>query len=43
MLEFHEFVDGNKLKDDLLSVMKKIDLIIINDGEVRMLAQDDKI
>ena len=30
-------------KDDLLSVMKKVDLVIINDGEVRMLANDDKL
>ena len=30
-------------KDDLLSVMKRVDLIIINDGEVRMLAQDDNL
>lgn len=29
--------------DDLLSVMKKVDLIIINDGEVRMLANDDNL
>ena len=27
-------------KEDLLSVMKRVDLIIINDGEVRMLAED---
>ena len=30
-------------KEDLLSVMKRVDLIIINDGEVRMLAQDDNL
>lgn len=30
-------------KDDLLAVMKSVDLIIINDGEVRMLAQDDNL
>ena len=30
-------------KDELLSVMKKVDLIIINDGEVRMLADDDNL
>ena len=30
-------------KDDLLSVMKKVDLVIINDGEVRMLANDDNL
>jgi len=30
-------------KDDLLSVMKSVDLIIINDGEVRMLAEDDNL
>ena len=30
-------------KDDLLSVMKRVELIIINDGEVRMLAQDDNL
>ncbi len=28
-------------KEDLLEVMKRVDLIIINDGEVKMLAQDD--
>jgi len=27
--------------DDLLSVMKRVDLIIINDGEVKMIANDD--
>ena len=27
----------------LLSVMKSVDLIIINDGEVRMLTQDDNL
>ena len=30
-------------KQDLLSVMKRVDLIIINDGEVRMLAEDDNL
>ena len=30
-------------KEDLLSVMKNVDLIIINDGEVRMLAEDDNL
>ena len=30
-------------KDELLSVMKKVDLVIINDGEVRMLADDDNL
>ena len=30
-------------KDDLLAVMLSVDLIIINDGEVRMLAQDDNL
>ena len=30
-------------KDDLLAVMQSVDLIIINDGEVRMLAQDDNL
>ena len=30
-------------KEDLLSVMKSVDLIIINDGEVRMLAEDDNL
>ena len=30
-------------KDDLLSVMKSVDLIIINEGEVRMLTQDDNL
>ena len=30
-------------KQDLLSVMKSVDLIIINDGEVRMLAEDDNL
>ena len=30
-------------RDDLLSVMKSVDLIIINDGEVRMLADDDNL
>ena len=30
-------------KEDLLSVMKRVDLIIINDGEVRMLAEDDNL
>tara|TARA_Y100000766_G_scaffold196003_1_gene168523 strand:- start:472 stop:1380 length:909 start_codon:yes stop_codon:yes gene_type:complete len=30
-------------KDDLLEVMQSVDLIIINDGEVRMLAQDDNL
>ena len=30
-------------KDDLLSVMKKVDLVIINDGEVRLLADDDNL
>ena len=30
-------------KDDLLSVMRKVDLVIINDGEVRMLANDDNL
>ena len=28
-------------KDDLMKVMKKVDLIIINDGEVKMLAEDE--
>ena len=28
-------------KEDLLNVMKKVDLIIINDGEVKMLAEDE--
>ena len=28
-------------KDDLLDVMKRVDLIIINDGEVKMLAEDE--
>jgi sugar/nucleoside kinase (ribokinase family) len=27
--------------DDLMSVMKRVDLIIINDGEVKMIAEDD--
>tara|TARA_B100001564_G_scaffold167782_1_gene140916 strand:+ start:6168 stop:7088 length:921 start_codon:yes stop_codon:yes gene_type:complete len=27
--------------DDLLEVMKRVDLIIINDGEVKMIAEDD--
>ncbi len=30
-------------RDDLLSVMRRVDLIIINDGEVKMLADDDNI
>jgi len=30
-------------KEDLLSVMERVDLIIINDGEVRMLAEDDNL
>ena len=30
-------------RDDLLSVMRKVDLIIINDGEVRMLTGDDNL
>ena len=30
-------------REDLLSVMKSVDLIIINDGEVRMLAEDDNL
>ena len=30
-------------RDDLLAVMKSVDLIIINDGEVRMLAEDDNL
>tara|TARA_Y200000002_G_scaffold378148_1_gene384968 strand:+ start:1489 stop:2409 length:921 start_codon:yes stop_codon:yes gene_type:complete len=30
-------------RDDLLSVMKSVDLIIINDGEVKMLAGDDNL
>ena len=30
-------------KDDLLAVMQSVDFIIINDGEVRMLAQDDNL
>ena len=30
-------------KEDLLSVMKSVDLIIINEGEVRMLTQDDNL
>ena len=30
-------------KDDLLALMQSVDLIIINDGEVRMLAQDDNL
>lgn len=30
-------------RDDLLSVMKDVDLIIINDGEVKMLADDDNL
>ncbi|HJM66350.1 MAG TPA: PfkB family carbohydrate kinase [Candidatus Thalassarchaeaceae archaeon] len=29
--------------DDLLTVMKRVDLTIINDGEVRMLADDDNL
>ena len=28
-------------KNDLLDVMKRVDLIIINDGEVKMLAEDE--
>lgn len=28
-------------KDDLLDVMKRVDLIIINDGEVKMIAEDE--
>ena len=28
-------------RDDLMEVMKKVDLIIINDGEVKMLAEDE--
>ncbi len=28
-------------REDLLNVMKKVDLIIINDGEVKMLAEDE--
>ena len=30
-------------RDDLLSVMKSVDLIIINDGEVKMLSGDDNL
>ena len=30
-------------REDLLSVMKSVDLIIINEGEVRMLTQDDNL
>ncbi|MBA46210.1 MAG: sugar kinase [Euryarchaeota archaeon] len=30
-------------KDDLITVMNKVDLVIINDGEVRMLANDDNL
>jgi sugar/nucleoside kinase (ribokinase family) len=30
-------------KEDLLSVMKSVDLIIINDGEVKMVAEDDNL
>jgi len=30
-------------RDDLLSVMKSVDLIIINDGEVKMIAGDDNL
>ncbi len=30
-------------KEDLLSVMKSVDLIIINEGEVRMLTQDNNL
>ena len=30
-------------RDDLLSVMKSVDLIIINDGEVKMLADEDNL
>tara|TARA_B100001287_G_scaffold34927_1_gene24732 strand:- start:2369 stop:3277 length:909 start_codon:yes stop_codon:yes gene_type:complete len=30
-------------RDDLLSVMRRVDLIIINDGEVRMLTGDDNL
>ncbi|MDG1549387.1 MAG: PfkB family carbohydrate kinase [Candidatus Poseidoniaceae archaeon] len=30
-------------RDDLLSVMKRVDLVIINDGEVKMLADDDNL
>lgn len=30
-------------KDSLLDVMKSVDLIIINDGEVRMLAEDENL
>lgn len=30
-------------RDDLLSVMKSVDLVIINDGEVKMLADDDNL
>lgn len=30
-------------KDELISAMKKVDLVIINDGEVRMLADDDNL
>ncbi len=30
-------------REDLLSVMKSVDLIIINDGEVKMLADDDNL
>ena len=29
--------------EDLISVMKRVDLVIINDGEVRMLAEDDNL
>ena len=29
--------------EDLISVMKRVDLVIINDGEVRMLAGDDNL
>ena len=29
--------------DDLLDVMKKVDIVVLNDGEVRMLASDDNL
>jgi len=33
----------NIARDELISVMGKVDLIIINDGEVKMLANDDNL
>jgi sugar/nucleoside kinase (ribokinase family) len=33
----------NIARDELLDVMKRVDLIIINDGEVRMLANDENL